>query len=115
MQKILIFDFCVSHIKDECLRLNRRTTNVLELILNNCYDNEYNHTFIFTTKSNSSTSCPISIGHLLLESNFHHHHSLIFQKKIFQLSVGCDKKEKLIIYQTEKGWRNQFDYFYSIS
>jgi hypothetical protein len=91
-------------VKDECLRLNRRTNNVLELILNNCYDDEYNRTFIFTTKSNSSSSsCPISIGHLLLQSNFHHHHSFVFQKKIFEMSVGCDKKEKLMIYQTEQG------------
>ncbi len=97
--------FLFSDFKDECLRINRRTNNVLELILNNCNNNEYNKTYIFLTKLNSLSLCPISIGRLLIESNinYHHHHSLILRKKIFQMSVGCDKKEKLIIYQTEKG------------
>ncbi len=94
-------------MKDECLRINRRTNNVLELILSNCINNEYNRSLIFTTKTNALSSCPISIGHLLLESNVNHHRSLVLRKKIFQISVGCDKKEKLMIYQTEKGMKKR--------
>ncbi len=92
-----------SDVKDECLRINRPANNVLELIFRNCHDHAENRTSMFLTKSKSLSSCPVSIGHLLLESNYNHHRSLILRKRIFQMSVGCDRKEKLMIYQREKG------------
>ncbi|CAF2522822.1 unnamed protein product [Rotaria sp. Silwood2] len=103
--RIRIFTNC--DVNEKCLQIEKRTNNVLELIINNCHNNEYSKILTFIKKSNySSSSCPTSIGHLLFESNFNHHHNhhrqLVLRKKIFHMSIGCDKKDKLIIYQIEK-------------
>ncbi|UJR26532.1 hypothetical protein I4U23_007855 [Adineta vaga] len=101
-----IRSFTNCNVNNECLRIHRRTHNVLELILNDCTTNGYKKTITFVTKSNHFSSCPTSIGHLLLEINHHHHHNhhrkIVLRKKAFHMSVGCDNREKLMIYQTEK-------------
>ena len=107
IERIIYFLF-ISDVKVQCLKIIRRATNILELILTNCDDNQSNQTFVFLRKTDSYSSCPISIGHLLLESNLNHHHSEISKKNLFQISVGCEKKEKLMIYQTDRGKTSNF-------
>ena len=94
-------------MKEECLRIHRPRANVLELISSNCRNDQSNRTMTFLSKSNnliSTTPCSISIGHLLLQSNVHHHHRIMFSpKKSLELSVGCETKDQLMIYQKEHG------------
>lgn len=98
--RIRTFTNC--NVKDQCLRLIRRADNVLELILNNCYDNQTSQSLIFLTKTRSISSCSISIGHFLLESiidHHHQHHSVILRNQPKQISVGCEHRQKLMIHQ----------------
>ncbi|CAF1443879.1 unnamed protein product, partial [Adineta ricciae] len=99
--RIRSFNNC--HMTEECLHIHRRTHNVIELVFHDCTANGDKRKVTFVTKSRYFTSCPTSIGHLLLETNhYHHHRQIILRKQAFQMSVGCDNREKLMIYQTEK-------------
>lgn len=96
--------FSSSDVNEECLRIHRPRPNVLELISSNCRNDQSNRTMTFLSKSISTSSCSISIGHLLLQSNIHHHHRIMFTpKKSLELSVGCETKDQLMIYQKEHG------------
>jgi hypothetical protein len=98
-----------SHVKEECLRINHRTTNVLELATvrvskeNSCshlYTENYNFDLTFFTKSFVvSNSCPSYIGHLIFQSSIDYY----LKRKSFHMSIGCDDKQKLTISQKEKG------------
>ncbi|CAF1441776.1 unnamed protein product, partial [Adineta ricciae] len=99
--RIRSFNNC--HTSEECLHIHRRTHNVIELVFHDCTANGDKRKVTFVTKSRYFTSCPTSIGHLLLETNhYHHHQQIILRKQAFQMSVGCANREKLMIYQTEK-------------
>ncbi|CAF1217230.1 unnamed protein product [Adineta steineri] len=102
--KYQIQSFTNCEVYEECLQINQQANNVLELVLTNCNsnNNRYKRILTFVTKSKSLSSCPTSIGHLLLETNLNHNRQRFLRKNPFQMSVGCDNKEKLMIYQTEK-------------
>ncbi|CAF1149498.1 unnamed protein product [Adineta steineri] len=102
--KYQVQSFTNCEVYEECLQINQQANNVLELVLTNCNsnNNRYKRVLTFVTKSKSLSSCPTSIGNLLLETNLNHHRQRFLRKNPFQMSVGCDNKEKLMIYQTEK-------------
>ena len=98
---LLLFVF--SDVDDQCLQIKQRTNNILELIFNNCPTNTYRRTLTFIQESTDLLSCTISIGHLLVESNLNHRRQMVLRKNQFQMSIGCDNKEKLMMYQIGKG------------
>jgi len=92
-------------MKEECLRINYRTKNVLELstVDHNCHNlntENYNLHLTFVTQSFTiSNSCPTHIGHLIFQSNIDYY----LKRKSYQMSIGCDNKQKLTISQKETG------------
>jgi hypothetical protein len=92
-------------MKEECLRINHRTNNVLELstVENSCsHLNTENYNFYLTLFTKSfviPNSCPSYIGHLIFQSNIDYY----LKRKSYHMSIGCDNKQKLTISQKEKG------------
>jgi hypothetical protein len=104
--------FYFSRMTEECLRINRRTNNVIELDTvplvneNSCRNlntNEYTLSLILFTKSfaisDSLSSCPSYIGHLIYQSNIDYY----LKRNSFHMSVGCDNKRKITMSQKQKG------------
>ena len=98
-----------SHIKEECLRINQPTNNVIELYIgtlsheNNCHhlhNNNYNLYLTFFTKSFTiMNSCSNYINQLLVQSNI----DFYSEQKLIYMSIDCDSEQKLINLGNEKG------------
>ncbi|CAF1046948.1 unnamed protein product [Adineta ricciae] len=98
-----IRSFTNCHTKQECLRITRRTDNVLELHTiplsheRNCdafHEKNFNfaHTF-FTQSMPMSNPCPKSIGYLVYHASMDDHD----RRRSLHMSIGCDDKDKLTI------------------
>jgi hypothetical protein len=93
-----------SDMADRCLRISRRTTNVLELIIETCDDHRVNSALTFVRKSPDRSSCPTSIGRLSLQSDLNQYdRNLMFTDSTYHLSVGCDTHDQLITSLIGKG------------
>lgn len=90
--------FIFSDVQERCIRVERRTSDVLELIIGDCYEN-FDATLTFTKKTIGVSFCPTSIGHLQIQSIVHP-----YQTKInYQMSVGCDHRERVLFSRQNTG------------
>ena len=84
-----------SDVTEQCLRIFRRTPDVVEIFFSDCEHERSHLSLTFLRKSSASSSCPTSIGHLSFESTSNQH-----QRRIsYEMSVGCEQRQRLTISQ----------------
>jgi len=88
-------------VAQQCVRFLHRTSSVLEMIFYDCHnDQSIRSSWTFLRPNLVSNSCPRSIGSLYLQSML----NARVQRQInYQMSIGCDEKEKILITQQDRG------------
>ena len=95
-------------MKDECLRIAQRTSNILELYIfplskdhrcSNTHPLHFHQIFYLGSSSRLVQPCPTFLGHLIYQSNIDYH----LKREFSHMSIGCDEREKLIISEKDQG------------
>lgn len=84
-----------SDVTEQCLRIFRRTADVVEIFFSDCEHERSHLSLTFLRKSSASASCPTSVGHLSFESTSNRHQHQIN----YEMSVGCEQRQRLTITQ----------------